>query len=308
MAEYYQRCFGTELKDSRRQPRLGLRRTRMADSREAAVDEFRRVTGAAMRAIAEHDDVKVSFATGPAGHAGGQRGALPLPAARSAAEGSRADARRGGCDGARAALPRPQAACPRMPAERDARPRVFEAIEHRAGRGDRRPAAWKAWRPISRRMLDEHCRQRAMTASTERERRAAGRGAAAAGARGDDRTPPPRQRQARWSSSGGRADRRAARADLAELGKLMNDQRAYAKATRRLLTDLDLDLGAGGSRAPTTVRRRGRERPAGRARRGQGRGRREGQATAAPRWRRIEGEGGTGRCRRERSRRRPNAR
>src|SRR4029077_8418439 len=43
-----------------------------------------------------------------------------------------------------------------------------------------------------------------------------------------------------WQSELGEA----ARADLAELAKVMHDQRAYAKAARRLLNNLDLDLSA----------------------------------------------------------------
>ena len=57
---------------------------------------------------------------------------------------------------------------------------------------------------------------------------------------------------------------------------VMNDQRAYAKAVRRLISDLDLDPGAEDLEADDSERSGRRRFQAGRPQRGQGRGRGEG--------------------------------
>ena len=83
----------------------------------------------------------------------------------------------------------------------------------------------------------------------------------------------------------------AARADLAELAKVMHDQRAYAKATRRLLGRSRPRSQRRGSRR-RGERAAGQQRAAGRSQRGQGRGRREGIAADAAEMEGSEGEEG----------------
>ena len=182
----------------------------------------------------------VAFRPGAAGPRG-KRVRLPNPARDLPAGGGRAAARRGRRAGAAAALSRRRGACEaRCPAARW-REAIFEALEQARveALGARRMVGVGAnLRARARRALPPP----RVRAGHRTHRRHARRGGAAARARGADR---------RAAAARGAQGRRAWRPwlegkiaeDLAELDKLILDQDAYARATRRLIQDLDLDLG-----------------------------------------------------------------
>ena len=220
----------------------------MIQKDSSAVEEFRRVTGAALRAIAERDDITVTFAPGQnAGQNLGQSGLsgadarLPMPSRELPA--SEVAQIRGEADAIALRLRHHDAALhQRETPAGDVARGVFDAVEQArieaigartmVGVSENLAAA-----------LDEHCQQRGYGRITEREQaplaevmrllvREAMTGA----------PPPPSARRMveLWRSS---LDERVYQ-DVARLGRLMNDQGAYAKAARQLLTDLDIDVGA----------------------------------------------------------------
>ena len=209
-------------------------------SRESRVDEFRRVTGAAMRAISRRPALNVSFAPGQPGVAG-EEARLPLPARDLPAEDVALT--RGAADSLALRLRFHDAKmhAREIPKNEVAR-EAFEAIE--TARIEAIGATrMKGVAANLEAALDDHCRQRGYTRVTDRTHAPLGEALRLLAREAMTGAPPPASGKRiveLWQDELGEA----ARADLAELVKVMHDQRAYAKATRRLLDDLDLDLNA----------------------------------------------------------------
>ena len=208
--------------------------------RGSRIEEFKRVTGAAMRAIAERDDLTVSFAPGQHGLFGTEA-RLPPPAHELPVEDvSRV---RGEADSMALKLRHHNAMLHAREAPTGEMARaVFDAVEQArveaigarqmVGVSENLSAA-----------LSEHCRQRGFARVTER---------------GDGPLPEVIRLLVREALTGTAPPREAKRmvdlwrpnmteqvqSDLAHLSQVIGDQRAYAKAVRQLLSDLDMDLGA----------------------------------------------------------------
>jgi cobaltochelatase CobT len=208
--------------------------------RESRTEEFKRVTGAAMRAIAERDDLTVSFAPGQHGMFGTEARLPPpsheLPAPEVAQVRGEADAIALKLRHHNAVLHAREAPTGEMARA------VFDAVEQArveaigarqmVGVSENLAAA-----------LSEHCRQRGFARVTER---------------GDGPLPDVIRLLAREALTGTAPPREAkrmvdlwrpnmsdqVRTDLARLAEAIGDQRAYAKVVRQLLSDLDMDLGA----------------------------------------------------------------
>jgi cobaltochelatase CobT len=91
--------------------------------------------------------------------------------------------------------------------------------------------------------LEDHCRERGFNRMTDREHAPLGEALRLLAREAMTGAQPPASGKRLvdlWQAEIGTA----ARQDLAELAKVMHDQRAYAKTVRRLLNDLDLDLGS----------------------------------------------------------------
>ncbi len=208
--------------------------------RESRIEEFKRVTGAAMRAIAERDDLTVSFAPGQHGLFGTEA-RLPPPAHELPA--NEVANVRGEADSIALKLRHHNAVMHAREAPTGEMARaVFDAVEQArveaigarqmVGVSENLAAA-----------LSEHCRQRGFARVTER---------------GDGPLPEVIRLLVREALTGTAPPREARRmvdlwrpnmsdrvqSDLAHLAAVIGDQRAYAKAVRQLLSDLDMDLGA----------------------------------------------------------------
>jgi cobaltochelatase CobT len=206
-------------------------------NRESRLDEFRRVTAATMRAIAQKAELNVSFASGQPGLSGGEA-RLPLPARDLPPEDVALT--RGAADSLALRLRHHDnklhaRETPRNEAARE----VFEAIElarveaigalQMSGVAANLAAA-----------LDDHCRQRGFNRLADREHAPLGDALRLLAREAMTGIAPPasgRRLVELWRSEIGDA----ARADLAELSEVMHDQSAYARAVRRLISDLDLD-------------------------------------------------------------------
>jgi cobaltochelatase CobT len=208
--------------------------------RESRTEEFKRVTGAAMRAIAERDDLTVSFAPGQHGMFGTEARLPPpsheLPAPEVAQVRGEADAIALKLRHHNAVLHAREAPTGEMARA------VFDAVEQArveaigarqmVGVSENLAAA-----------LSEHCRQRGFARVTER---------------GDGPLPEVVRLLVREALTGTAPPREAkrmvdlwrpnmsdqVRSDLTHLADVIGDQRAYAKVVRQLLSDLDMDLGA----------------------------------------------------------------
>jgi cobaltochelatase CobT len=208
--------------------------------RENRTEEFKRVTGAAMRAIAERDDLTVSFAPGQHGMFGTEARLPPpsheMPPVEVAQVRGEADAIALKLRHHNAVLHVREA-----PSGEMARA-VFDAVEQArveaigarqmVGVSENLAAA-----------LAEQCRQRGFARVTER---------------GDGPLPDVIRLLVREALTGMAPPREAkrmvdlwrpnmsdqVRSDLTHLADVIGDQRAYAKAARQLLADLDMDLGA----------------------------------------------------------------
>ena len=206
---------------------------------ESAVESFRRVTAAAMRAIARKTELNVTFAPGQHGLAGTEA-RLPLPA-RDLPRTEVAQVR-GEADAIALKLRLHNAETHRREAPRTEMGRqIFDAVEqarveavgsrHMAGISENLAAA-----------LDEHCRQRGYARVTEREQAPLSEVL---------------RLLAREAMTGQAVPKAAKRivdlwkpvlgdrvlGDLTRMADAADDQRAYAKATRQMLSDLDVDLG-----------------------------------------------------------------
>ena len=208
--------------------------------RESRIEEFKRVTGAAMRAIAERDDLTVAFAPGQHGLFGTEA-RLPPPAHELPA--NEVANVRGEADSIALKLRHHNAVMHAREAPTGEMARaVFDAVEQArveaigarqmVGVSENLSAA-----------LSEHCRQRGFARVTER---------------GDGPLPEVIRLLVREALTGTAPPREAkrmvdlwrpnmsdqVRSDLTHLADVIADQRAYAKAARQLLADLDMDLGA----------------------------------------------------------------
>ncbi len=208
--------------------------------RESRIEEFKRVTGAAMRAIAERDDLTVAFAPGQHGLFGTEA-RLPPPAHELPA--NEVANVRGEADAIALKLRHHNAMLHAREAPTGEMARaVFDAVEQArveaigarqmVGVSENLSAA-----------LSEHCRQRGFARVTER---------------GDGPLPEVIRLLVREALTGTAPPREAKRmvdlwrpnmtdqvqSDLTHLSQVIGDQRAYAKAVRQLLADLDMDLGA----------------------------------------------------------------
>jgi cobaltochelatase CobT len=210
----------------------------MADS-ESPVESFKRATAATIRAIAERDDVTVSYGAEPAG-AAGTRLRLPMPA-RDLSD-AEAGPVRGAADAMALKLRYHDGAlhARRAPLGETARA-IFEGVEQARveALGTRRMAGVAANLAA---MLDERYRRQGYEHMAERNDVTLVEAVRLLAREALTQMPPPRSAKKMVDVWRPYLESRVAR-DLAELTKLVDDQDAYATATRQLLQDLDLDLG-----------------------------------------------------------------
>ncbi len=208
--------------------------------RESRLEEFKRVTGAAIRAIAHRAGLTVAFAPGPCGLYGSEarlpQPAFQLPAADVTQVRGEADAialRLRHHDPALHAREAPSGEAARA---------VFDAVEQARVEaiGARQMAGVAANLAAA---LSEQCRQR---------------GFARVGGREDAPLPEVIRLLVRAALTGAAPPREAhrmvdlwrtslndqAQADIDRLADFLHDQRAYAETVRQLLSHLDVDLGA----------------------------------------------------------------
>jgi cobaltochelatase CobT len=210
----------------------------MADA-ESPVEAFKRATAATVRAIAERDDVTVSYGAEPAG-AAGTRLRLPLPA-RDLSD-AEAGPVRGAADAMALKLRYHDAAvhARRAPMGETARA-IFEGVEQARveALGTRRMAGVAANLGA---MLEERYRRQGYEHMTERNDTTLVEAIRLLAREALSQMPPPRAAKKVVDLWRPVIESRIAR-DLMELGKLVENQDAYASAARQLLTDLDMDLG-----------------------------------------------------------------
>jgi cobaltochelatase CobT len=210
----------------------------MADA-ESPVESFKRATAATVRAIAERDDVTISYGAEPAG-AAGTRLRLPLPA-RDLSD-AEAGPVRGAADAMALKLRYHDTAIHsrRAPMGETARA-IFEGVEQARveALGTRRMAGVAA--NLSA-MLEERYRRQGYEHMTERNDTTLVEAIRLLARESLSQMPVPRAAKKVVDLWRPVIESRIAR-DLMELGKLVEDQDAYATATRQLLTDLDMDLG-----------------------------------------------------------------
>ncbi len=200
---------------------------------------FKRATAATLRAIAEQDDLTIGFGPEPPGLSG-KRVKLPNPARDLPAE--EAAQLRGAADSMALRLRYHDDAVhsKRLPGSPLART-VFEALEQARveALGARRMAGVAA--NLSA-LLDEQYRRQGFERITERTESTMAEAVRLLTREALTHEPPPpaaRQVVDLWRPwLEGKIGR-----DIAELDRNISDQDSYARATRRLIQDLDLDLG-----------------------------------------------------------------
>jgi cobaltochelatase CobT len=210
----------------------------MADS-DSPVEIFKRATQATLRAIAEREDISVSFGAEPAG-ASGTRVRLPLPG-RELSEREAAPVR-GAADALALKLRYHDAAvhAKRLPAGETARA-IFEGVEQA------RVEALGARRMVGvagnlAAMLDERYRRQGYEHMAERNDVTMAEAIRLLAREALTGAPPPRSAQRVVELWRPFLEGKVGR-DLLDLGRQVDDQEAYGKTTRRLIQDLDLDLG-----------------------------------------------------------------
>ena len=210
----------------------------MADA-ETPVDSFKRATAAAVRAIAERDDVTVSYGAEPPGVAG-TRLRLPLPA-RDLSD-AEAGPVRGAADAMALKLRYHDASIHsrRAPMGETARA-IFEGVEQARveALGTRRMAGVAT--NLSA-MLEERYRRQGYEHMTERNETTLIEAIRLLAREALTQMPPPRSAKKIVDLWRPFIETKIS-SDLAELSKSLENQDAYATATRQLLQDLDLDLG-----------------------------------------------------------------
>ncbi len=208
----------------------------MNSSDDGPVEEFRRVTGAAMRAISRHADLSVNFAAEtPQLH--GEEASLPLPSRDLPAEEVSLVRGEGDAMALKLRHHDPALHARRQPATAAARP-VFEALEQARveALGARRMAGVAANLDAA---IEARCRRQGFARMTEREQLPLA-DAVSLLAREllTGMPPPPSARQVvdlwrPWLE--GRAGK-----SLADLGDQLNDQEAFGDTVRRLINELGL--------------------------------------------------------------------
>ncbi len=206
---------------------------------ESPTDSFKRATAATVRAIAERGDVTVTYGAEPPGVAG-LRVRLPQPA-RELSE-IEAGLVRGAADALSLKLRYHDDSIHlrRAPAGETARA-IFEGVEQARveALGARRMVGVAANLAM---MLEERYRRQGYEHMAERNETTLAEAVRLLAREALTAMPPPRSAKKVVDLWRPFLDSRIAR-DLAELGKLIENQDAYAQATRQLLQDLDLDLG-----------------------------------------------------------------
>ena len=202
-----------------------------------AVEEFRRATGAAMRAIAQRNDLQASFAPGPAALLGNEA-RLPLPS--KALPANEVAQTRGEADAIALKLRHHNARvhakeCPKTPLARD----VFNAVEQARYEaiGSRRMSGVKQ---NLRAALEEQCRVKGYARINTREEGnlAEVMRLMVREALSGDAVP----ESARAMVNAWRTDfAQKVLDDVAHLKDKVQSQRAFAKAVRRLLADMELE-------------------------------------------------------------------
>jgi cobaltochelatase CobT len=201
------------------------------------LEEFRRVTGATMRAIAEKGDVQASFSPGPANLLGSEA-RLPLPA-RHLPEAEVAYAR-GEADAIALKLRYHDTKlhareCPKTPLARE----VFNAVEQA------RVEALGSQRMVGvsenlNAALNEHCKLKGFARINSRQEANLADVMRLLVREAITGQPVPDSAKAMvdlWRTD---LDQKV-REDIAHLRDELHDQRAYAKAVRRLLADLEME-------------------------------------------------------------------
>src|SRR5947207_4639068 len=202
-------------------------------------ETFKRATASTLRAIAERDDVTVGFGPEPAGVAG-TRVKLPNPARDLPAD--EAAQLRGAADSLALRLRYHDDALhsKRVPGNALARA-VFEGLEQARveALGSRRMVGVAANLGA---MLDEQYRRQGFERITERTESTMAEAVRLLTRQALTREPPPpsaRRVVDLWRPwLEGKIGK-----DISELERMVSDQDGYARATRRLIQDLDLDLG-----------------------------------------------------------------
>ncbi|MGE3784445.1 MAG: cobaltochelatase subunit CobT, partial [Alphaproteobacteria bacterium] len=203
------------------------------------IENFKRATASTLRAIAERDDLQVGFGPEPPGLAG-TRVKLPNPARDLPAE--EAAQLRGAADALALRLRYHDDAVhsKRVPGNALARS-VFEALEQARveALGARRMAGVAA--NLSA-MLDEQYRRQGFERMTERTESTMAEAVRLLARETLTHEPPPPSARNIVDMWRPWLEGKIAR-DIAELDRAILDQDTYARATRRLIQDLDLELG-----------------------------------------------------------------
>ncbi|MDQ7248996.1 cobaltochelatase subunit CobT [Dongia sedimenti] len=206
------------------------------------VDEFRRVTGAAIRAIGERNDIQVSFAPGSAG--GGQTGLLGGEARLTAPSRH---------------MPANEVACTRGEADAIALKLKHHNIKTHGKESPRTPLAREIFNAVetarveaigSKRMagvaenltasLEEHCRQKGYARINARQENNLAEVMRLLVREAVTGQPVPTTAKAMVDAWRGELSNQV-RDDIGQLGDVLDNQRAFAKATRRLLQDMQLE-------------------------------------------------------------------
>jgi cobaltochelatase CobT len=206
---------------------------------ETPIERFKRATAAAMRAIAERDDLTASFAAGQFGLTGTEA-KLPLPG-RELPEGEVA-VTRGSADALALRLRHHDDRVHRRESPTgDAARDIFEAVEQARVEaiGSRRMAGCALNLSAA---LDERARERGYARIRSREDAPLAEVLSLLAREAMTGQQPPPQARGMVDLWRPFLDERV-RSDLVQLSKVMEDQSAYARVVRKLLTDLQVDLG-----------------------------------------------------------------
>ena len=208
--------------------------------RKNKVEEFRRVTGATMRAIAQRAELNAVFASGQQAMAGNDA-LLPMPSrelnplemgqVRGAADSIALRLRYHDADLHAREAPKGEVARA-----------VFDAIEQARVEaiGARRMAGVADNLAVA---LDEHCRKQGFQNVGERENAPVHEVLRLLARQTMSGAAPPASARKLVDLWRPKLDEKILR-DLDSLGELVTDQRGFAKAIRQLLADLDIDLGS----------------------------------------------------------------
>ncbi|MBV8889094.1 MAG: cobaltochelatase subunit CobT, partial [Alphaproteobacteria bacterium] len=206
---------------------------------QSPTEIFKRATAATLRAIAERDDLTVGFGPEPAGLSG-QRVRLPNPARDLPAD--EAAQLRGAADSLalRLRYHDDKVHSHRVPGGPLAKA-VFEAVEQARveALGSRRMSGVAANLAA---VLDEQYRRQGFERITERTESTMAEAVRLLTREALTKEPPPPSARRVVDLWRPWLEAKIAR-DLSELDRVIADQDAYARATRRLIQDLDLDLG-----------------------------------------------------------------